>query len=417
LLEILAKVPGTGIVYCRNRRRTKEIANLLKLNNISADFYHAGLPQNERNQKQEDWIKSKVRVIVCTNAFGMGIDKPDVRVVVHMDIPDNLENYYQEAGRAGRDGKNAFAVLLYSKEELEELRKLPEVKYPPFAEIKKVYQALANHLHVPVGSGEGQYHDFNLKDFVLYFKLDVFLVANALKALEQEGHLTFNEQVFSPSKVSFSCDRQTLTDFEISNPHLDLLIKSLLRSYEGIFDNIVSIHEAGLSRMNKTTVPQVVEQLKQLHALGLINYQPQKETPQIFFLQNRAPSEHINFNHQSYLKRKQEYQLRIDAMEGYIMLENKCRSQYVGNYFGDQNMKLCGMCDNCLAQKNVQLTTEEFKIITGSIFHSLTGTALEVKTLLLILRMHKKDKVWKVLNYLQSEGQLKVNEKGSVERA
>jgi ATP-dependent DNA helicase RecQ len=290
LLEILQKVPGSAIIYCRNRKRTKEMANLLKLNNISADFYHAGLMQHQRNQRQEDWIQNKTRVIVCTNAFGMGIDKPDVRAVVHLDIPDNLENYYQEAGRAGRDGKKSFAVLLYTQVELEELKKLPEIKYPAFAEIIKVYQALANHLQIAVGSGEGVYFDFNINDFVKHFNLNVFLVVNALKALEQEGHLSFNEQVFSPSKISFTCDKEVLETFETAHPYFDNLIKYLLRSYEGIFDNEVSVSEKLISRLTKLSPEELSNQLKELQAFGILRYQSQKETPQIFLLHNRAPA-------------------------------------------------------------------------------------------------------------------------------
>ncbi len=207
LLDILQKVPGTAIVYCRNRKRTKDIASLLALNKISADYYHAGLSQKERNERQENWINNKIRVIVCTNAFGMGIDKPDVRVVVHMDIPDNLENYYQEAGRAGRDGKISFAVLLYNQQEYDALEKLPDVKYPPLAEIKKIYQSIANHLQIETGSGGGVYYEFNLKDFVSHFKLDATQVVNVLKALEQEGHLSFNEQVFISAKIGFTCNK------------------------------------------------------------------------------------------------------------------------------------------------------------------------------------------------------------------
>lgn len=414
LLDILQKVPGTAIVYCRNRRRTKEIANLLKLQKIPADFYHAGLQQEERNQKQEDWIRNKIRVIICTNAFGMGIDKPDVRVVVHMDIPDNLENYYQEAGRAGRDGKRAFAVLLYSHEEMEELKKLPDVKYPPVSMIKDIYQALANHLQIPVGGGEGMYYDFNLKEFILHFKLDVFTVINTLKALEQEGYISFNEQVFLPAKVGFVCSKDEVLAFESAHSNLENLIKSLLRSYEGIFDNEVSINEKLLSRLAKMPVEQINQQLKELAAFGIINYYPLKETPQIFLLQPRAPAQHLIFNHDAYLKRKQQYQLRVDAMRNYVNLQSECRSQYIGKYFGDLNMKKCGMCDNCLNQKNINLSSEEFTRISEEILRQIDSNNLRVQSLLHLLGTFKKDKIWKVLDYLQSEGKLTVDKDGHV---
>ncbi|MGI8634122.1 MAG: RecQ family ATP-dependent DNA helicase [Segetibacter sp.] len=414
LLEILHKVHGTALVYCRNRKRTKEIANLLRLNNISADFYHAGLLQEQRSQKQEDWVQNKTRVVVCTNAFGMGIDKPDVRVVVHMDIPDNLENYYQEAGRAGRDGKRAFAVLLYTQLELIELKKLPEIKYPDVVQIRKVYQALANYLQIPVGSGENMYYDFNLNEFVLNFKLDIPLVINAIKALEQEGILSFNEQVFLPAKINFTCSKDQLNTFEASHPHLENLIKYLLRSYEGIFDNEVSINEKLLSRLTNLSADELSGQLKELEAFGIIQYQPQKEMPQMFFMQGRAPAEHLIFHHENYLKRKQQYQLRIDAMEKYILLDVSCRSQYIGQYFGDVHMAKCGYCDICLKQKNVELTREEFALISERIVQSISG-AIEIKELLHQLEGIKKEKLWKVLDYLQDERKITVNEKGFIE--
>jgi len=415
LLEIFQKIQGTGIVYCRNRKRTKEIAKLLKLNNISADYYHAGLTQEQRNQKQEDWIQNKTRIIVCTNAFGMGIDKPDVRSVVHMDIPDNLENYYQEAGRGGRDGKRAFAVLLYTDEEQEELKKLPDVKYPPVSDIKKVYQALANHLQIAVGNGEGMYYDFNLNEFILHFKLDIFLVINAIKALEQDGHLSFNEQIFLPTKVGFTCDKDELQAFELSHPHLAELIKYLLRSYEGIFDNQVSINEKLLSRLTKLTSEEIDNKLKELEAFGMIDYRPQKETPQIFFLQNRAPAQHLSFKQEDYLKRKSLYQQRVQAMSQYLLLQS-CRSMYIGNYFGDTKMNKCGVCDNCLQQKNIELTPAELKKISEDVHLHVCDDGIEIQALLNQLHQYKKDKVWKVIDFLQSEGQLTVNKTGLIER-
>ena len=201
IVEILSKVGGTGIVYCRSRRRTKEISDLLRMNGIAAECYHAGLKQDERNARQEEWLTNKVRVIVCTNAFGMGIDKPDVRIVIHADAPDCLENYYQEAGRAGRDGKKSYAVLLYAQRDLDDLVASVKTRFPPVPEIRKIYQSLMNYLQIPAGSGEGSYYDFQLTEFKQHFNHDTFKVTSVLKTLEQEELLTFNEQVFVPSKL------------------------------------------------------------------------------------------------------------------------------------------------------------------------------------------------------------------------
>ncbi len=416
LLEILQKVQGTAIVYCRNRKRTKDIAHLLHLNNISSNYYHAGLTQQERNDRQESWIGNQTRVIVCTNAFGMGIDKPDVRVVVHMDIPDNLENYYQEAGRAGRDGKQAFAVLLYAPKELEELLKLPETKYPGIKEIRSIYQSLANHLQIAVGNGEGLYYDFNLHDFTRNFKLNPVPVVNALKALEQDGHLTFNEQVFVPSKIGFTCEKELLHEFEAAHPELENLIKYLLRAYEGIFDNSVSINEKLLSRLTKLSPDQLKEQLLKLRSFGILDYQPQIETPQIFFCQNRAPADHLSFDDKQYNERKAQYELRVQAMFTYVQLENTCRGKYIGRYFGDNTMKNCGQCDNCLRQKKVLLTEQEFERISQRIFDHVPEQGTEIKLLLNNLGGLKKDNVWKVLDYLQAEKKLWVDSGGVIRK-
>jgi len=403
LIDILQKVNGTAIVYCRNRKLTKETSHLLSLSNISADYYHAGLEQKSRNAKQEAWINNETRVIVCTNAFGMGIDKPDVRVVVHLDIPDNLENYYQEAGRAGRDGLRSFAVLLYNEKEVADLSKLPETKYPSLPTIKSIYQSLANFLQVPIGSGEGQYYDFDMQEFVTNFKLAPLPVINALKALEQDGHLTFNEQVFIPCKIGFNCDRKTLEEFEAAHPELETLIKYLLRTYHGILDNVVSINESLIAKLTKLSTEEVQKQLLELKAFHIIEYFPQKEIPQIYFAQNRAPAEHLVFNYEDYLERKKQYIRRVETMINYVRLDKDCRSQYIGKYFGDTEMKKCGMCDNCLQQKNTVLTDQEFKKIEQQIMTQINSGVTEIKQLLFQLKGLKKDKVWTVLNYLQSE--------------
>jgi ATP-dependent DNA helicase RecQ len=370
VLEILKNVSGSSIIYCRNRRLTKEVAHLLSLQNLSADFFHAGLSQEARNNKQEAWINNATRVIVSTNAFGMGIDKADVRTVIHYDTPDCLENYYQEAGRAGRDGKRAYAVLLYQPEDATGLESLPGVRFPVMYDIRKVYQALADYLQIPVGSGEGCYYDFDLNEFVKNFKLDIQLVINVLKVLEQEGHLTFNESIFLPSQVKFLASKELLPDFEQSHPALEPVMKCLLRTYEGVYDNRVSIHEKQVAKLIRKTIEEVRSELKQLNALGIIEYLPQKETPQIYFILNRAPAQFLYINHENYLQRKQQFELRTTTMLHYLHLQKECRSKYISGYFGDTAIKECGICDVCLHKKGSNLTEEEFNTIPATYISS-----------------------------------------------
>jgi ATP-dependent DNA helicase RecQ len=413
-IEILNNVQGSSIVYCRNRKETKRISELLQLQNISADFYHAGLSQEERSNKQAAWIQNKTRVIVCTNAFGMGIDKPDVRTVIHYNLPDCLENYYQEAGRAGRDGKKAYAVLLYQALDEKELEGLPEIKFPAIAEIKKVYQAVADYLHIPVGLGESNYYDFNLLEFCNNFKLDVHLVMNTLKMLEQEGHLSFTENIFIPSQVSFTADKQTLNDVETIHPQLDDVTKALLRTYEGIYENRVSINEKLIAKVSRLSYDKVNADLKTLHQLRIIEYIPQKETPQLYFLLNRAPAQHININHEAYFERKKLYQERVQKMTAYLHLSKECRSSFISSYFGDDAVKPCGICDNCLSQRTFELNEEEFKKIEQLIYQSIPENGIATKILLQQLKTIKKEKIWKVLEFLQAERKLLVDNLGMI---
>src|SRR5450755_534882 len=241
LIEILKNVNGSGIVYCRSRKRTREIEELLNLNGIKASHYHAGLSNDLRNTRQEEWISNKTRIMACTNAFGMGIDKPDVRTVIHYDVPDALENYYQEAGRAGRDGKKAYAVLFFNEQEIADLKKQSEIRFPDTQTIKNIYSSLVNYFQLPSGAGEGLSFDFDINDFVKKFKLDAFAVNNVLKIFEQEELINYSEQFFSPSTVVFTTERKEMELFEKTYPQYNPLIKGLLRSYEGVFDYPCSI--------------------------------------------------------------------------------------------------------------------------------------------------------------------------------
>jgi ATP-dependent DNA helicase RecQ len=415
VIEILKNVPGSSVVYCMNRRQTQNVAQLLRLQIFSADHYHAGLSQEERSRKQEEWIQGKIRIIVCTNAFGMGIDKADVRTVIHYDLPDCLENYYQEAGRAGRDGNKSFAVAVYQQQDVEQLKLLPEIKFPSIIDIKKVYQSIADYLDIPVGSGDGNYYDFDLLEFSRNFKYDLHLAMNVLKALESEGHLSFNENIFLPSQVMFTAPKELLTDFESGHPELEPMIKVLLRTYEGIYDNRISVNEKNIARLTGLSTETVRDQLKQLQAFHIIEYLPQKETPQIYFLLNRASAQYLHINSDAYLARKKEYEQRVQAMLDYLDLTT-CRSKYIAGYFGDNESDKCGVCDNCLKEKATELSQYEYKRIETALFDNIPENGIDIKDLLPLLKGIRKEKVWKVLDFLQSERKVFTNEKGCLFR-
>ncbi len=414
IIEIISKVPGTGIVYCKSRKKTKEISELLKLQNIAADFYHAGLSQEERARKQEDWLNNKIRVIVCTNAFGMGIDKPDVRSVIHADVPDCLENYYQEAGRAGRDGKRAYAVLLYDDNELLDLEKTIELHFPSLKDIKEVYQAIANYLQLPAGTGEGVYYDFDISDFLKKFKLKSHTVIYSLKTLEQEGWLSFNEQVFKSSTVRFTMTKDFLYRFEESNPLLEPVVKTLLRTYEGIFDYPVSISEKLLAGLLRKEPEEVRTTLTSMQQMGVIEYLPQKDTPQLLFLRNRIKVEDIFIDMVASNKRKVIFEKRVKQMIGFIREPVQCRSRIIATYFGDNNVPECGICDNCLLKKASKMSREEFETLHQRIVELVKNESLTTKDLLLKLADTKKEKTWKVIEFLQAENKIAIDKKGKV---
>jgi ATP-dependent DNA helicase RecQ len=402
IIEILQRVPGSSLVYCRSRKRTREISEALRQQGIVADFYHAGLSQEERAQKQESWIRNTIRTMVCTNAFGMGIDKPDVRVVIHAELPDCLENYYQEAGRAGRDGQKAYAVLLYQESEIKDLSALPDTRFPELKIIREVYQSLMNFLQLPSGSGEGQSFDFEFADFIKRFPYSPHLVMAVIKTLEQEGQLSFNEQVFTPSKVQFITDKRSLNSIEETHPELEPLTKNLLRTYEGILDQPVSIHEKSIAYALYWEADIVVKQLKKLASFGIIQYQPRKEKPQLYFLMNRVPAEQLMLDIKAYKARKEEFTRRINAFLDFVSDSSSCRSKRIGNYFGDSSMKDCGVCDNCLAKLKLSLQENEFNAIREKIRTALNQQPT-IEELLPALAEWPQEKIWHVIHYLQRE--------------
>ena len=412
ILEVLKNVPGTAIVYCKSRKRTKEISNLIQMHGISSDFYHAGLAQEERNRKQEAWLRDEVRVIVCTNAFGMGIDKPNVRVVIHADSPDCVENYYQEAGRAGRDGKKAYAVLLHNERDLTELNESISIRYPSLEEIRNVYQGICNYLQIPSGSGEGEYFDFDITDFTKKFRLNSREVFYSLKALEQDEWLSFNEQVFLPPTVQFTTNKDYLYQFEKDYPQLEPLVKTLLRSYEGIFEYPVSISENVIARLLNKEIEDIKTQLTSLHNHRIIEYTPQKDTPQLFFIRSRIKADDVSLNMKTFNDRKENYIIRVNTMINYIHEKAECRSKIIASYFGDHKVSNCGICDNCLQQKSIRLSKEEFDHINGRIVNSVRENSIQTKDLLQQLAGINKQKAWRVLSFLQAENKIEVDDAG-----
>ena len=411
LVQILKNVAGTAIVYCKSRKRTSEIANLLQMHGLSATNYHAGLKTEERTQRQQDWINNKVRVMVSTNAFGMGIDKPDVRTVVHLDTPDCLENYYQEAGRAGRDGRKAYTVLLHDARDIEELAQLHLVRYPTLEQIKAVYHSLVNYLQIPIYSGQDKTYTFRFDEFIRHFKLNSQEALYSLKALESDGWLDFNERNFSPSTLVFTTSKNGLYDFQKSYSQHENLLTTLLRTYEGIFDFPAFISENYIARLLKKDETDIKQQLKTIASFGIIQYVPQNNEPQLIFRKNRVATEELSFNLMPYYKRRDVFVSRAKKMIEYVETP-ACRSQFISLYFGDAKATGCGVCDNCVKQKNSTLSTEEFDKISSIILGQLSIHELTIQELLEKLPAIKKEKAWKVIDFLQAEKKIESDDKG-----
>ncbi|WP_240163990.1 RecQ family ATP-dependent DNA helicase [Spirosoma taeanense] len=352
LLRILQRVPGCAIVYVRSRKQTQQVAQWLVRQGISADFYHAGLTTQQRTDKQDAWIQDRTRVMVATNAFGMGIDKPDVRVVVHLDVPDSLEAYYQEAGRAGRDGQKAYAVMLYTNGDLESLRFRTEQLYQPVEMLRRVYQAVANYTAVPLGGGQFSSYDFDLSTFANTFNLPPQETHYALKQLQLEGFIQLNENYYHPSRLSLVLDNRQLYEFQVMNPRFDSFLKLILRMYGGeLFTDFVTIAESALARAFMINQSEIENLLEQLHQRNVVVYEKQKDKPQLTFLTPRldAPSLPINVPE---LNRRKELALRkVQAAILYTEHPKQCRTRLLQAYFGEKPGQPCGICDNCLKKK------------------------------------------------------------------
>ncbi|MEJ7646562.1 MAG: RecQ family ATP-dependent DNA helicase [Chryseolinea sp.] len=379
VLEILQKVPGSSIIYVRSRKATQEIAAWLVKKKITASFYHAGLSFEERANRQDSWIQNRSRVMVSTNAFGMGIDKPDVRVVIHLDLPENLESYYQEAGRGGRDGKRAFAVMIYHDADVSNLEQKTAQSQPEPAFLRKVYQALCNYYQLAMGSSAGESYDFDLHEFCERFHYHPTEVYAALKKLEEEGIIQFNDSFYSPSSIHISLDKARLYQFQVANVRFDPLIKTLMRMYGGeMLSGFSKISEPQLSRVLKITVDEVTKMLKHLNDLRVAIYQPVKDTPQITFVIPRQDADRLPLDLQRLLERRKLILSKMKAMADFVTSAQRCRMQRIQDYFDEVSSKSCGICDVCIAQRKKE-NSAAFENLRHEVLRVLNDKPLTVE--------------------------------------
>jgi ATP-dependent DNA helicase RecQ len=351
LLKIVKGVQGCGIVYVRERKKAEEIAGFLVSQGISAASYHAGFSARERESRQDEWLAGKSQVIVATNAFGMGIDKPDVRFVCHFDIPESLEAYYQEAGRAGRDGNRSFAVLMWNNHDILRVRQIIRMTYPDPDFITSLYQKLCKHYQIAYGEGSGYVSRFNLKEFSQKYKMHAPSVFYAIKYLESEDILELTEELDIPSRITFIVNRDELYKVQLSSTSLDSFIKSLLRLYQGLFSGYVSIDEEYIARATRNSLPAVKSLLQRLSAMGIINYHSGTSSPLIIFNVDREKEGIFRISATKYAQRKEAFTERIEGVISFAKEADKCRSGILMEYFGQQHWRECGICDICIENK------------------------------------------------------------------
>lgn len=362
MLGVFQKIPGSGLVYLRNRRKTEEVAKFLNESGIAASFYHAGLEQEERAKRQQDWLDGKVRIMACTNAFGMGINKPDVRTVVHMSLPDCVENYFQEAGRGGRDGNTAYAVLLYEPNDAIELRRQLEESFPELPLIRQVYQALAHRFQIAAGTVSDKSYELDVAAFCDTFKLNPLTVFHSIRLLEKDGLITFTEDSMLPSRILVIVSYKDLYEVQVFGPGLDTLIKLLLRNYSGLFDHHVRISEYELAGKLRLPVEKIEGMLHHLHARGIIEYLPRTRHPLITFLDQRIDSKNLRISPENLKHRKEHYHNKIEQIISYASGTTVCRSVWLLNYFGDTNGVPCGNCDVCIRNRKLAGPQEKLRL-------------------------------------------------------
>ena len=407
LQKLISNIGGSGIIYVRNRKKTEDLALFLKKNKISSLAYHAGLKFEDRQNIQDQWLENKIQVIVATNAFGMGIDKPDVKFVVHLDLPESLEAYFQEAGRAGRDGKFAYSTIFYTKADQQRLLDNFKFAFPDLDYIKQTYQAICNYFQIAVGSGQGFSVEFDIDKLCNSYNLSPLLVYNSIKFLEKENYISYLDGGYEPSKIMFLSSKEELYLFQIRFPKYELLIKTLLRSYGGLFENYGNIKEKDLAFRTKTNVQLVKENLEYLDKQQILSFIPQSSLPKLFFNQDRINGKYLEFNPNNYYHLKQRYSERIQSVIDYTENDKLCRQVQLLMYFNEIDYTNCGHCDVCInnRQKDLEKIKQQIILVLTNNLFSLEQLNFHMKNL--------NSVSWiKIFNEMIDDGIIKSSEKG-----
>ncbi|MGI9159022.1 MAG: helicase-related protein, partial [Saprospiraceae bacterium] len=413
LASMLRSVPGTAIVYLRSRGETREIAEWLTQNQIRADFYHAGLTLEERSAKQQAWMTGKIRVIVCTNAFGMGIDKPDVRLVVHLAPPDSLEAYFQEAGRAGRDGLKAYAALLYAPTDADNLRRQAEAAFPPLEFIRRVYRALGSQTQLAIGAGAGESFDFDLLHFCQAYKFEQPIAFAALRLLEQDGWIALSENANAPARVHIKAGREILYDYQLRHKSADMLTKAMLRAYPGVQNDLTAISEQVLAQYCKTNPDAIKKILESARQEGILEYLPALDKPQLSFLRERVAAENLQIDLGRYRFRKERALRNAETTIRYAETL-QCRSRQLVGYFGEKNSADCGICDVCTGRNKTELSNALYDSLSAELRAALQHGPQKTEELLAPFAAKRRETAINALQYMLDEGILREDPDGRI---
>lgn len=405
---------GSGIVYVRSRKRTKIIADWLQSAGISASFYHAGLDAKTRDYRQQLWMNGTIKVIVATNAFGMGIDKPDVRLVVHLDIPDSLEAYFQEAGRAGRDLQPSEAFMIVAENDIHRLKDNIKNTYPELKKIRMIYEALGNYLQIPIGSGKNQSYNFDINDFCNAYNLSLLEVFNTIQLMEREGYIATSEALSSPSKIHIKAGREDLYRFQIEYQEFDTIIKYMLRNLPGVLSDFVNIREETISIKTGLSVEMIIKQIERLEKLDFLTYIPRNDKPQIFYLTERLNISNISLSEDVYKNRKEDADRRLQSVIDFVNNDEICRSVQLLRYFGENIKNTCGRCDVCSSRNRNDVDNKEYKIISDIIISELKENSAPIYEVVNNIKTYKEEKIVETIRWMVDNNIIRQDDKGKL---